>query len=262
MVGISSKYNSPQKIAANKAEEQARYIKQHGNRYFFNMDGTSTPYHEMGHVYADKKGIPTGFEEDAKKWYREAQADMLKSTGEAWAEAWGAYHTGNKELPDYIAKYIENATQKPIAKSDERDIIDMWGEGMYRKHTEGKIEPMPKKQLNKIVKGFKKQGGVIVMNDEVTAHLKANSAEGVTWDAKTILLTKNPGRGAVFEELIHATQFRQGKIDATPRSRIICEIEAQEKLIKYSKAYKLTDYEVEQTKKALEEYKSALRNLD
>ena len=151
---------------------------------------------------------------------------------------------------------------KALTISVEADIMNMRGEGMYRKHTEGKIEPMPKKQLNKIVKGFKKQGGSILMSDEVTAYLKASAAEGVTWNAQTILLTKNPGRGAVFEELIHATQFKQGKIDTTPRSRIMCEIEAQEKLIKYSGAYKLTDYEVEQTKRALKAYQTALKNLE
>lgn len=101
-----------------------------------------------------------------------------------------------------------------------------------------------------------------MMSDDVNAHLVANFAEGVTLDAKTIMLVKRPGRAAVFEELIHSTQFRQGKNDLTLRSRIICEIEAQEKLINNSKAYKLTEIEIEQTKKALEYYISELQKID
>ena len=43
---------------------------------------------------------------------------MLKNTKEAWCEAWGAYHTGNPELPDYIAKHIELATEKPLSERE------------------------------------------------------------------------------------------------------------------------------------------------
>ncbi|NDO19942.1 hypothetical protein FMM68_09770 [Lachnospiraceae bacterium MD329] len=156
----------------------------------------------------------------------------------------------------------QKAVLKYVDKSGKSDIMKLSGGNMYRKHTEGKIEPMPKKQLNKIVKGFKKNGGIIMMSDDVNAHLVANFAEGVTLDAKTIMLVKRPGRAAVFEELIHSTQFRQGKNDLTLRSRIICEIEAQEKLINNSKAYKLTEIEIEQTKKALEYYISELQKID
>ena len=39
------------------------------------------------------------------------------------------------------------------------------------------------------------------------------------------------------------------------------EIEAKEKLIKYQKAYKITDYEIEVISDVLETYKTALGNL-
>lgn len=124
MVGISKKFNSADKITKNKVTEQKRYVQKHENRWFFNEDGKSTPYHEMGHVYEDVKGLPDGFERDAERWWHECKCDMLKNPKEAWSEAWGAYHTGNEELPDYIAKYIEEATAKPIAKKFGSDIID------------------------------------------------------------------------------------------------------------------------------------------
>lgn len=123
MVGISKKFNSAEKIAKSKVAEQKKYVQKHENRWFFNEDGRSTPYHEMGHVYADAKGIPYGFERDAERWARESGCDVLKNKTEAWCEAWGAYHTNNPELPDYIAKYIESATEKPIAKTFSSGII-------------------------------------------------------------------------------------------------------------------------------------------
>ena len=74
-------------------------------------------------------------------------------------------------------------------------------------------KPMPKKQLQRISKAFKRRGGIIQMNAETDAYLDVKKAEAITYDAKTILLRQHPSRSAVFEELIHATQFRHGKND-------------------------------------------------
>ena len=123
VVGISSSFKKLEKIKDAKLKVDKIYSEKHdGHTWFFNVDGTSTPFHEMGHVYADKKGIPKGFAEDAEKWFKKAQCDMLKDIDEAWAEAWGGYHTQNPDLPDYIAKYIHNATNMPIDKSVEKLI--------------------------------------------------------------------------------------------------------------------------------------------
>ena len=132
---------------------------------------------------------------------------------------------------------------------------------MYRKKDKDLIEPMPKKQLQKIVKAFRKQGGLIQMNDSTDAYLDYKKAEAITYDAKTILIKQKPGRAAVFEELIHAAQYREGRNDGTYRSRLQCEIEAQEKLLKNQKAYQLTQQEVKQTQKALNSYQSELKKL-
>lgn len=64
-----------------------------------------------------------------------------------------------------------------------------------------------------------------------------------------------------FEELIHTHQYKIGKNDGSELSRITCEIEAQKKLLKYSKAYKLTKSEIEQTKIALKNYQNDLKHL-
>ena len=147
---------------------------------------------------------------------------------------------------------------KPIDKSGESGIIEVGSEGMYRKSKSGKIEPMPKKQLRKIVKAYNSNGGTIQMSEEIDKYLDNNHAEAITYNSKTILLKRNPGRASVYEELIHASQYRKGKNDGSYVSRLKCEIEAQEKLIKYSKQYKLTNDEIVQTKEALRAYKEEL----
>jgi len=73
------------------------------------------------------------------------------------------------------------------------------------------------------------------------------------------LLKQNPGRASVFEELIHATQYRNGENDGSYVSRLNCEIKAQKKLLRNNKAYKLTETEVEQTKIVLQQYESELK---
>lgn len=131
MVGISSYYKTADKITKAKKTAQKSYEEKYGRKWFFNENGESTPFHEMGHAYANKIGIPQGFEDDAMRWAKESGCDMLKKTSEAWAEAWGAYHTQNPALPDYIRKYIQSASAfnggntavKGLIKYDENGII-------------------------------------------------------------------------------------------------------------------------------------------
>lgn len=123
------------------------------------------------------------------------------------------------------------------------------------------IEPMPKKQLQRIIKEFKAKGGIIAMGEEVDKHLREQNAEAVTINENIILLSSNPGRSAVYEELIHAEQYRQGKNDGTYEKRLLCEIEAQRILIKKKEEYGITDKEDKQTKLALKTYKQEYREF-
>ena len=99
------------------------------------------------------------------------------------------------------------------------------------------------------------------MNDITDAYLESKHAEAITYNEKTILLRQRPGRAAVFEELIHATQFRKGENDGSYESRLLCEIAAQRKLLTYQKAYKLTTEEIKQTESALKVYQKELDAL-
>lgn len=148
---------------------------------------------------------------------------------------------------------------KNVDKSVNDGIMNVENEAMYRKTKADKIEPMPKKLLHKIEKSFKSKGGVFLHDDVTDSYLRRKKAEAVTYDAHTILLRKNPGRASVFEELIHATQYRNGENNGSYPSRLKCEIEAQRKLLRYSKSYGLTKEEIDQTQKALRVYEKELQ---
>ena len=129
---------------------------------------------------------------------------------------------------------------------------------MFRKSSEGKIEPMPKKQFHRIEKAFKQRGGIFQYGEETDAYLASKKAEAITYNATTILFKRNPGRASVFEELIHAHQYATGENDGSYSSRLRCEISAHKKLLNHSKMYKLTATEIEQTQKALAAYEEEL----
>ena len=181
---------------------------------------------------------------------RDENGNNIKVPGDITYKEWlEKYH------PELIEKLLISETNGGTMFIGRSDVS-----GATRKPKPiGYIEPMPKKQLRRIVKAFAKNGGVIQMSSETDAYLDSKNAEAITYNAKTILLRRNPGRASVFEELIHTAQYRNGKNDGSYESRLKCEIYAQKKLLKYKKVYKLTEAEIEQTKAALRSYEAELR---
>lgn len=115
MVGISYTYRTADKIKLAKEAAQAKYTTKHpGHTWFFNVDGETTPFHEIGHVYANTKGLPKGFEQAASRWATESKCDMLSKPSEAWAEAWASYHTGVNvdKVPEEILDFIRKVAAK------------------------------------------------------------------------------------------------------------------------------------------------------
>lgn len=151
--------------------------------------------------------------------------------------------------------------QITLTDMEKGGIIKAGSDGMERKKDNTKIEPMPKKQFRKIERAFKQQGGIIICNEESERFLEAQNSEGSTLDAKTIILRRNPGRAAVYEEMIHAAQYRRGENDGSHLSRVLNEIAAQKILLKNAKAYGLTKNEIEQTQRALASYEAELETL-
>lgn len=112
---------------------------------------------------------------------------------------------------------------------------------------------MDKKQFEKIKAGCTKNGIIIKQDREAQDILDFYKVEAMTL-GDIIMLRPNPTRSAIFEELIHVTQSRRGKITSSIKDRTLCEIEAKEKLIKHQKAYKIPDSENEKTKTQLKDY--------
>lgn len=113
------------------------------------------------------------------------------------------------------------------------------------------IEPMPSRQFKKIERAFKRHGGIFVMGKEAELILDLQGAEASTLNENTILFRRHPSRAAVFEELIHTAQYRDGRCDGSRYSRLINEIEAKKKILQNAKAYRLTDIEISNTKNML-----------
>lgn len=176
------------------------------------------------------------------------------------------YELKKERLKQYSSKnalYIYFLMFRSLDNYGENGIINIGSElpmnALTRKaKPDDYIEPMPKKQFQRIYKSFKSKGGIIQMSDATDEYLISKNAEAVTYDSKTILLKQNPSRASVFEEFIHTGQYKRGENDGSYKSRLKCEIAAQKKLIKYSKAYKLTSKELEQTQHALKAYENEL----
>lgn len=116
--------------------------------------------------------------------------------------------------------------------------------------------PMDPEKFNRMKNAYEKQGGLIIPEHEAVPLLNYHGTEASTLNATTIAFRPNPSASAVFEEFIHATQYRTGR--ATGSNILEMEIEAKEKLIRYRKAYEIPNSETKVTIKHLREYRKQL----
>ena len=111
---------------------------------------------------------------------------------------------------------------------------------------------MPKKQFYRICKSLRKHGVIVWVGDEADKICDVQNAEAFTLNENTVVFRRNPSRAVVFEELIHLWQYANNICDGTRVSRIKCEIEAKEKVLKYAKSYRLTKMDITITQDALQ----------
>lgn len=112
-----------------------------------------------------------------------------------------------------ITRMIVNLS---ISKYDKKKDGDTFNDAieMYRKDcVDIDVNRMSSEEIDNIVNHFKEQGGIIQMDADTDAYLTLKKAEAITHNEKTILLKQKPSRASVFEELIHATQFKNGEIE-------------------------------------------------
>ena len=107
IVGLNTqKFKTLDALTMAKKATNDAYFAKTGKYWSFNTDGKATAYHEIGHCFADVRGLPKGWEDASARWAEESSCDLLKKPDEAFAEAWAAYHLGDKRLPDYISEII------------------------------------------------------------------------------------------------------------------------------------------------------------
>lgn len=107
IVGLNTqKFKTLDALTKAKKATNDAYFAKTGRYWSFNTDGKATAYHEIGHCFADVRGLPSGWEDASARWAEESACDLLKKPDEAFAEAWAAYHLGDKRLPDYISAII------------------------------------------------------------------------------------------------------------------------------------------------------------
>ena len=150
-------------------------------------------------------------------------------------------------------KGLDNFPKRGIIKADTSTMRSVNGVEIG--------EPMPQKQCDRIRRAAEKRGIAILSDADSERYVLSRGAEAITLNADTICLMRNPSRVAVFEELIHATQYKRGEIDGTPLSIAKAEVAAKEKLLRHAKAYGLTDIEIENTQKLLDDDRKALGEL-
>ncbi len=134
-------------------------------------------------------------------------------------------------------------------------------------------KPINLNLLKKLQKEFKELGGALLHNDESFEYIASREkAEGVaieaiTFNEELILLNKSATTSAVYEELIHATQYRTGKYDnwvekyGNEIAKNLMEKEAAEELIERAVEWKLPNEEVKLVKERLEFFNEELRIL-
>lgn len=253
--GISEPRYSEKELAELKAMDERT----------FNIDG-----HEM-----------TGYE--ASQAMRRLETAVREQKGiKAMAQASDdklAVRECNARIKRYQDKYAEISDITGIAQDKKRMTLTK-GAGSGRIKTTGytkskidteDIPSMDKKRFDKIKTNLEKKGIKVIQDSEGDSFLKAMHAEAMTLsDGSAVIFQSHrvPSASACFEEIIHTTQIRnKGMInDAGSDNAYIeylhREIEANEKVLRCSKAYGLTELDKKSIQINLNGYKQKLKEVE
>ena len=136
-------------------------------------------------------------------------------------------------------------------------------EALFRNKDSNKRRPINIARQNRLTRDFRQNGGVIFQSPVGDQYLKKIGAAAVNYNEKTIILPTKPTISEVLEELYHAEQYRNGKIDPNDNiSKIKAEIDAQNYLLSVEKRYNIPRNESEQTKKNLKYWKEELKKYE
>jgi hypothetical protein len=160
-----------------------------------------------------------------------------------------------------------------VLENLEKSSIINVEKGQKKPYTKIKAEdipPMDTNRFNIMKKGLEKNGIAVIQDSDGDDYLKGMGAEAITLsDGSAVIFQSGrvPSASAAFEEIIHTTQIRtNGMVDLTIESQSAIEyckreIEANEKLLKYKKAYGLTPEDIESVSENLEKYYKLLEKV-
>ena len=183
----------------------------------------------------------------------------------------------DEEYSHYMKLYgkspVYNKAAKGLENSGNSGIINLEN-SQLKPFTKVKVEDIPsmdEQKFNTIKSNLEKKGISIIQDADGDDYLEFMSAEAMTLsDGSAIIFQSGrvPSASAVYEEIIHTHQIKtkgmvesQGDIQGT-LEYLHREIEANEKLLKYSKAYKLTQKDTESIKENLDMYYAKLKEVN
>lgn len=124
---------------------------------------------------------------------------------------------------------------------------------------------MNRERLLKIKNNLQSRGISIIQDKDGDVFLAAINAEAMTLSDGSAIIFKSgkiPSASAAFKEIIHTTQIKNNGAlndygtESATKEYLRREIEVNEKVLKYAKAYGLTDKYVESTSRNLKKYYS------
>jgi hypothetical protein len=117
-------------------------------------------------------------------------------------------------------------------------------------------------EVDTITADFRAAGGVVDQSVDAQRYLQTRAAGGLTFNQDTILLPASPTRTAVFEELVHADQFRRGvMVEAGKGGVLRFEAGAAETLIRNRRVWQLPPDEIRQVIENLRNSRAELHKL-
>ena len=190
------------------------------------------------------------------------------------AEAFSAYKLNQwgMEMPYGIGENLTfaNRVGSIVDKFFSKKILqnnDENGKIITRKMINRKIvngvptTPMDENLYKKIVSNLEKQGCKVIpmlTEDDINFMTKVMEAEAIYDNGHIQHLGKIPNASALYEEIIHMAQAREfGELEGGDFVELERrEILANRKLLKYAKAYKLKDVEIEDIKDNLQKWEN------
>jgi hypothetical protein len=179
----------------------------------------------------------------------------------------GTFVPGDKIGMKIIAMVRKKGDDKVIAALDKAEEVARDTNRTLFSQRPTSFDPMDADQFARIQVAFSRQGRTIDNSEDALRYLETRGADGVTFNADTILVRPDASPSTVFEEMIHATQHKCGRFDQWVKQYgnagaiARAEYEAANRLVRNQKAYGISDAEHAVNKARVQEFGSQLSEL-